>query len=168
MKKTAFAVLFAALASAATAGSAQAQVLPLSVEPRIDAGIPVGDTGDVLETGFGFGINASLHLTPTFALYGGWSRFELGFKDNLSLEDGADFEDDGFHLGGKVLLGTGGGVVMPYLQAGALFHEETGFEAGGGLMYSVGSNLAVTPAATYRKIENLEYVTLGVGLNLRL
>ena len=168
MKKTPFAALLAALALAASAGSASAQVLPLAVEPRIDAGIPVGDTGDVLRTGFGFGVNASLHLTPTFAVYGGWSRFELGFKDNLNLENGADFEDDGWHLGGKVLLGTGGGVVMPYAQAAALFHEETGFEAGGGLMYSVGGNLSVTPSATYRKIENLEYVTLGVGLNLRL
>ncbi len=155
----------AAAFGAADAAHAQQTLLPLSFEGRIDAGIPVGDFGDGAKTGVGFGINAQLHLTPQFAAYGGYSRFEFD-ADGLLGED--EIEDDGWHAGGKVFFGSGLGVSNPYLQVGALFRDdETGIEAGGGWEYWVGGNLAVTPQATYRKVAEREYVGLGVGARIR-
>ena len=157
--------LLVAIALAAGADRAAAQgTLPLSVGVRIDAGIPTGDAGDVFETGFGFGVEAALDLTPTFAIYGGYSQFQF----NVEGLDDVEAEEDGFELGGRVLLGTGGAVWTPYVQAGVLFHEETGFEIGLGAEYPVGNALSLTPMVRYRSIEELDYVTLGVGLSLRL
>lgn len=168
MKKTALAGLIAAAAAfgAADAAHAQRSMFPLSFEGRIDAGIPVGDSGNLYNTGVGFGVNAQLHLTPQFAAYGGYSRFEL---DAESILGGGEVEEDGWNAGGKVFFGSGLGVSSPYLQVGALFREdETGFEAGGGWEYWVGGSLAVTPQAMYRKIDDLEYVAVGVGARIRL
>ncbi|HEX8692075.1 MAG TPA: outer membrane beta-barrel protein [Longimicrobium sp.] len=163
--KKAFAGLLAALVLACGAERAAAQgTLPLSFGVRIDAGIPVGDTDDVLETGFGWGLEAAFDLTPTFALYGGYSSFSFDITDT---DVEADF--DGFEAGGRVLLGTGGAVWTPYAQFGALFHEdEVGFEVGLGADYPVGNALSLTPMARFRKIEDVQYVTLGVGLSVRL
>ena len=64
-------------------------------------------------------------------------------------------------------LGTGGGIYNPYFQLGALFQDdETGLEAGLGGFYPVGQNLSLTPMVRYRTIDDLDYVTIGVGLNL--
>lgn len=167
MKKTVLAGLMAAAAAFGAVDAAHAQQFsfPLSLEGRIDAGIPVGGSGNVYNTGVGFGVNAQLHLTPQFAAYGGYSRFEL---DAESVLGGDGVDEDGWHAGGKVFFGTGLGVSNPYLQVGALFREdETGFEAGGGWEYWVGGNLAVTPQALYRKVDNLEYVAAGVGARIR-
>jgi hypothetical protein len=163
--KKAFAGLLAALALACGAERAVAQgTLPLSFGVRIDAGIPTGDTGDVLETGFGWGVEAAFDLTPTFALYGGYSSFSFDAEDT-----GDEADLDGFEAGGRVLLGTGGAVWTPYAQFGALFHvDEVGFEVGLGADYPVGNALSLTPMARFRKIEDVQYVTLGVGLNFRL
>lgn len=157
--------LLVALAVAAGAGRAAAQgTLPLSVGVRIDAGIPVGDAGDTFETGFGWGVEAALDLTPTFAIYGGYSQFQFDV-DDLDVE----VEENGFDLGGRVLLGTGAAVWTPYAQFGALFHEdEVGFEVGLGADYPVGNALSLTPMVRYRSIEDFDYVTIGVGLNFRL
>lgn len=175
MKKTPFAVLLAALSLCATAGTAAAQGGPsLAFEARIDAGLPMGDSRDVLDTGFGYGVNAFVHLTPMLALYGGASRFEFGTANDGPGSGGVvdtddEVEADGFQVGGRVSFGSGLGLFNPYAQAGALFQEgETGFEAGGGFAFAVGGNLSVTPAALYRKVDELEYVTVGVGLNVRV
>lgn len=164
MKKTVTGMLVA-LALAAGAGQASAQgTLPLSIGVRIDAGIPTGDAADGLETGVGFGVEAAFDLTPTFSIYGGFSQFQFDIEGT-----DVEFEENGFDLGGRVLLGTGGGVATPYGQFGVLFHEdEVGFEAGLGLDYPVGGGLSLTPMARYRSIEGLDYVTVGVGLNFRL
>lgn len=165
-KKTVFAGLVAAAAAFGAAGSAHAQrTFPLSFEGRIDAGIPVGESANVLDTGVGFGVNAQLHLTPQFAAYGGYSRFEF---DGEGLLGDVEVREDGWHAGGKVFFGSGLGVSTPYLQVGALFRDDdTGFEAGGGWDYWVGGSLAVTPQAMYRKIDDAEYVGLGVGARIR-
>jgi len=157
--------LLVALALAAGADRAAAQgSLPLSLGVRIDAGIPTGDAGDVFETGFGWGVEAALDLTPTFAIYVGYSQFQFDVED-LDL----DVTEDGFDLGGRVLLGTGGAVWTPYGQFGVLFHEdEVGFEVGLGADYPVGNSLSLTPMVRYRNIEDLNYVTVGVGLSFRL
>ena len=158
MKKT-ITGLLVALSVAAGAGHAAAQgTLPLSIGVRSDAGIPVGDAG------FGFGVEAAWDLTPNFAIYGGFSQFQFDIDDI-----DAEVEENGFDLGGRVLLGTGAGVATPYAQFGVLFHEdEVGFEAGLGADYPVGNSLSLTPMVRYRSIEDLDYVTVGVGLSFRL
>jgi hypothetical protein len=76
---------------------------------------------------------------------------------------------DGGDFGGRVIMGTGGGVWTPFVQFGALFVEgDVGFEAGLGALYPVGQNLSVTPLARYRNVEDFEHVALGIGVSLRL
>ncbi len=157
-------LLAAAVAAALAGGRAEAQsALPISVEGRLDVGVPVGDSGDLLEPGVGFGITGALQLTPLFAIYGGYSKFSFDIDDS-----DVDVETDGGELGGRVTLGTGGGIYNPFFQFGALFHnEDTGLEAGLGGFYPVGQNLSLMPMVRYRTVNDLDYVTVGVGLNLR-
>jgi opacity protein-like surface antigen len=154
-------------ASVAAAAPAAAQDVPLSFEVRLDAGIPVQDTDDLLDRGVGFGARAMLELAPSFAIYGGYSRMEFELDDDFGIDDG-DVEEDGFELGGRVSLGYGHGSTQPYFLLGALFHDdETGLEAGLGADYPVSWNLSVTPEVRYRTIEDLDYLTLGIGLRFR-
>jgi hypothetical protein len=168
MKKTICAAALAALALAVPAAHASAQsLLPLHVEGRLDAGIPVGGSGDALETGVGFGINGSLNLTPMLAVYGGWSRFGFGVQDGGATGDDDEIHDDGWALGGKVIVGSGR--VMPYGQAGVLFRGgDNGWEAGGGVIIPLVSGLSLTPSAVYRKVGELKYVALGAGARVHL
>ena len=165
MNKTlAFLLAASALAGAAPAA---AQGLPVSVEVRLDAGIPTGDAADAFESGVGFGIRASLDLAPTFAVYGGYSQFSFDADEDLGLGD-TEAELEGFELGGRVGLGTGGGVANPYGLLGALFQDdETGLEAGLGADYAVSYNLSVTPEVRYRTIDGFNYITLGLGARFR-
>lgn len=166
MKKT-LALLLAASALAAAPAAAQGS-LPLSAEVRLDAGIPTGDAADVYEAGVGFGVRVSLDVAPTFALYGGYSQFSFDVDDDLGLGGDAELEVEGFEVGGRVGLGTGGGVTSPYAMLGALFHEdETGLEAGIGADYAVSYNLSVTPEVRYRTIDEFNYITLGLGARFR-
>ena len=162
MKKT-LALLLAA-SSLAVAAPAAAQ-LPVSVELRLDAGIPTGDAADAVDTGVGFGVRASLDVAPTFALYGGYSRMEFDVDEDLGE---GDVDEEGFELGGRLSLGYGHGSTQPYVLLGALFHEdETGFETGIGADYAVSWNLSVTPEVRYRNVDELDYLTFGVGLRFR-
>ena len=162
--KKAIAGLLAAAALAAGAGRASAQgTLPVSFEVRLDAGLPVGDFKDAVKSGIGWGVDAAFDLSSTFSIYGGYSSFDFDVKSST-----LTVRDDGFDVGGRVLLGTGVGVMSTYAQFGALFHNgETGFEAGVGAEYPVGPAVTLTPLARYRKINDTQYVSVGVGLTLR-
>ncbi len=162
--KKAIVGLFAVAALAAGAGHAAAQgTLPISLEARIDAGIPTGDFADAFDVGLGWGVFGAFDLTPNFAIYGGYSQFSFDLKDT----DGVNAKDDGFDLGGRVLLGTGAGVWTPFAQFGVLFHDDTGFEVGLGADYPVGTGVSLTPLACFRKVGDAKYVGIGVGLSLR-
>ena len=162
--KKAIVGLFAVAALAAGAGHAAAQgTLPISLEARIDAGIPTGDFADAFDVGLGWGVFGAFDLTPNFAIYGGYSQFSFDLKDT----DGVNAKDDGFDLGGRVLLGTGAGVWTPFAQFGVLFHDDTGFEVGLGADYPVGTGVSLTPLARFRKVGDAKYVGIGVGLSLR-
>ena len=162
--KKAIVCLFAAAALAAGTGRAAAQgTLPVSIEARIDAGIPTGDFGDAFDVGLGWGVSGAFDLTPNFAIYGGYSQFSFDLKDT----DGVNSKEDGFDLGGRVLLGTGAGVWTPFAQFGVLFHDDTGFEVGLGADYPVGTGVSLTPLARFRKISGVQYFGIGVGLSLR-
>lgn len=161
MKKT-FAIIAAAAALAGAQQASAQSVIPLSFEARLDAGVPTGDAGEFYNTGVGFGLRASLDLAPNFAVYGGYSRFTFD-ADDEGLTD-AEAELEGFEVGGRVGLGTGGAVAAPYVLLGALFQDEqTGLEAGLGADYPVSWNLSVTPEVRYRTIDEFNYLTLGIG-----
>jgi hypothetical protein len=161
--KKAIVGLFAAAALFAGGHAAAQGTLPISLEARIDAGIPTGDLHDAVDVGVGWGVQAAFDLTPNFAIYGGYSQFSFNVKDT----DGVNVKDDGFDLGGRVLLGTGAGVWTPFGQFGVLFHDETGFEFGLGADYPVGTGVSLTPLARFRKVGDAQYFGIGVGLSLR-
>ncbi|HEV7586591.1 MAG TPA: hypothetical protein VGO40_00580 [Longimicrobium sp.] len=162
--KRAIAGLLAVTALAAGAGRASAQgTLPVSVEVRLDAGLPLGDFKTAAKTGLGWEVGAAFDVSPNFAVYGGYSSFDFDVRSST-----LKVRDDGFDVGGRVLLGTGGGVMTTYAQFGALFHNgNTGFEAGLGAEYPVGPAVTLTPLVRYRKIADTQYVGLGIGLSLR-
>jgi hypothetical protein len=138
--------------------------LPLSVEVRLDAGIPTGDADDVLDNGLGWEVTGAFDVAPLLAIYAGYSSFQFDVDDDIDPDD--EVETDGFGVGGRVRLG-GHSMWSPFAQFGALFHDdETGFEVGLGGDYGVGNQLSVTPMVRYRSVDELDYVTLGVGLNL--
>lgn len=158
---------FKTLMAAAVLGAAPvaAQDVPLSFEVRLDAGVPIQDTDEVLDAGVGFGVRALLELAPAFAVYGGYSRVEFDVDDDLG---SGDVEEDGFELGGRVGLGYGHGAAQPYFLLGALFHDDdTGLEAGIGADYPVSWNVSVTPEVRYRTVNDLDYLTLGMGARFR-
>ena len=166
MTKWIAAVAVGAVAAGGAAPAAAQSTIPLAVEVRLDAGIPVEDSGDVLESGVGFGVRASLDIAPTFSLYGGYSQFTLEFDDDIVAEQ--DVETNGFELGGRVGVGNGHGGASPYFLLGALFHDdETGLEAGLGADYPVSWQVSVTPEVRYRKLDDLSYLTLGMGVRFR-
>jgi hypothetical protein len=155
----------AALAVLAPAPSQAQSALPLSVEARLDAGIPVGDDPQDLRRGVGWGAQATLAIAPHFGVYGAFSRFDF---DRQAIVGGGTVRDEGFALGGRLTLGTGGGVSMPYAMLGALFHDgSTGIEAGVGTDYAVTYQMSVTPMVRYRTVGDFDYLTLGAGLSFR-
>lgn len=158
-----------AMAAGAAAPAAAQAAIPLAFEVRLDAGIPVdGQDGsyDALDTGVGFGVRASLDVAPTFALYGGYSQFRLNYEDDVVAD--RELETNGFELGGRVGLGSTRGPGSPYFILGALFHDdETGLEAGIGADYPVSWNVSVTPEVRYRTLDQLRYLTLGMGARFR-
>ena len=162
--KRAIAGLLAVVALAAGAGRASAQgTLPVSFQVRLDAGLPLGDFKDATKAGLGWGVDAAFDVSPNFAIYGGYSSFDFDVRSST-----VTVRDDGFDVGGRVLLGTGGGVMTTFAQFGALFHNgDTGFEAGLGTEYPVGPAVTLTPLVRFRKIGDTQYVGLGIGLSLR-
>jgi len=152
----------AALGAGVDRAAAQG-TLPITAEVRIDAGIPTGDLADAFDAGLGWGVIGGFDLTPNFTLYGGYSRYQFNDKSDLDV----DATDDGFEVGGRVRLGTGAGVWTPFAQFGVLFHDETGFEAGLGADYPVGTGVSLTPMARFRKVGDAQYFGIGVGLSLR-
>jgi hypothetical protein len=156
--------VLAAAALAGGAGRAAAQGnLPVSVEVRLDAGLPVGNFKDATKAGLGWGVSGIVDVAPTLGLYVGYSSFDFDIKDST-----LRLRDDGVDVGARLLLGTGGGVLTTFAQFGALFHNgDTGFEAGLGTQYPVSTAVTLTPLARYRKIGDAQYVGLGIGLNLR-
>lgn len=159
-------MLALALGAAVAGGAAPAGAQALAAEVRLDAGVPVDGSANDYDPGVGFGLRASLNLAPSFAVYGGWSRFEFDEEDLLG--DGED-EFDSFELGGRLDLAGGGGHTSPYFLLGAVFQDEddTGIEAGIGAEHAVSWNLSVTPEVRYRQTLRVNYLALGMGARFR-
>ncbi len=190
MKKATF--FLAALSVLGTAGAASAQSrIPLSVEVRGDAAIPVGDFADgEVKNGLGFTASASLQLVPGFAAYGSYSRTEFSADELVGGGDN-DVLDQGWAAGLTASLGGSRGGATPFVGAGLLFHEldvndveqgdaQMGFEVGAGIAVPLGRSVRVTPAVGFRQYglegstvggliptdSNVSYLTAGVGLNI--
>jgi hypothetical protein len=156
--------------------------------------VPTGDLGDLkLNTGLAFGGSVSARIMPHLALYGGWDWAHLS-----SDEDGPagelDVEETGYVIGLRFEHPLGGEVGFPKLrlQAGTTYkHIEIedeegdvvadsghglGWEAGAGLVLSVGERWTVTPGARFRSLSrdldlgmgersmDLRYVAFEVGV----
>jgi opacity protein-like surface antigen len=137
-----------------------------AAEVRLDAGIPTDESDNDYDTGVGFGLRASLGVASTFAVYGGYSRFEFEADDLLG---GGEDEFESFELGGRLDLAGGGGGTSPYFLLGAVFQddEDTGIEAGIGADHAVSWQLSVTPEVRYRQTARIDYLTLGMGVRFR-
>ncbi len=182
----------AVIAALATAGAAHAQSLPipLSVEGRVDAAFPMGDFGDQVESGAGFGAGASLGIARGLGVYGTYSQTRFGVPPGSS--DTPDATDTGFSVGLTAALPGTGARVSPWVGGGVVFHglelngsdarieEEMGFEVGGGLAVGVAPGVRLTPGVGYRRYEasvpalggvaardlTVQYLTAGIGLNI--
>jgi opacity protein-like surface antigen len=159
-------MLALALNAAVVGGAAPAGAQALGVEARLDAGVPVDESDNDYDAGVGFGLRASLDVAPTFAVYGGYSRFQFEEDDVLG---GGEAEFDSFELGGRLSLAGDHGRTNPYFLLGAVFLEDndTGIEAGIGAEHAVSWELSVTPEVRYRQTLRVHYLALGMGLRFR-
>src|SRR4051812_32191976 len=162
MKIAAVLALMLAALVAATPAAAQG-TLPIALELRGDAGVPLGDFHQRFNPGLGWGVQGNVDLTPAFTLYAGYSRAEFSVRYAGDVKA----RDDGFDLGGRAVLWTRGPLGTPFVQVGVLLHDETGVEAGLGTDYRIGNALGIVPLARFRKAGDAQYVALGVGLRLR-
>ena len=181
MKQT-IATFAAALAAVGFAGAAGAQsVIPLAVEARASAAVPIGDfqdTGGGIGTGYGFGASGELRLTPLFGVYGGysWTGYDFDAGDDRVEQQGVD---------AGVRLGLGLGMLNPYARGGIVYHKlddglgeldsKLGYELGAGLSFPLGQVISVTPEVGYTRINDalgddahLSAVRIGVGLRAAL
>jgi opacity protein-like surface antigen len=192
MRKTMYVTAAVAAAMAATTAPAAAQSLPipLAVEGRVDAAFPMGRFGDVAGTGVGFGAGASIGLTPGVGVYGTYSHTRFGA--GVGSSETPDATDSGFSVGVTAALPGATPNVSPWVGGGLVFHqlelggsgagieEDLGFEVGAGVAIAVAPNVRLTPGIGYRSYSasvpalggltardvNVQYLTLGVGLNI--
>lgn len=170
------------------AGPARAQLvpgLPITVEVRPSAAVPVGEFGDAhpgLGAGTGFGVAAKtlLHVTSRIAVYGGYeyARFDCGECTAAGLEDG--LPEAGFEAGIRGVLPYRPWGLDPWLEAGALIGREIeisgaggdlasapalGWSAGAGVSVPLGGSLRLTPGLRYRTHSaEFAFTDLGFGL----
>lgn len=170
----------AALAALAFADGARAQsIIPLSVEARAGAAVPVGgfkDVGGGIGTGYGFGGNVGLKLNPLFGVYGGysWTGYDFDGVDETLTQQG---------LEGGVRVGLGILPLGPYARGGVVYHKlddglerdgKLGYEVGAGLSFPLGIVISVTPEVSYTRIaeaidgQDLSAIRFGVGLRAAL
>jgi opacity protein-like surface antigen len=152
-----------------TAATQRLPDLPLSLEVRVGAGIPIGDfanqePGIEAEPGSAFGVSAAFHLNSVLAVYGGYSSTQFGCPrcESRGLDDSV--VDSGFEFGAEAALPLRLAGFRPWIRAGGLYHELTfsgrgdqlssdrsaGFEVGGGVAFAVLPVLWITPGIRYR------------------
>lgn len=175
--------------------------LPLQAQDRwsldLSAGVavPTGDLGDWgLNTGLAFGSSVGAKLMPHLAVYGGWDWAHFS-TDESGIGGELDIEETGYVLGLRFEHPLRGEVGFPKLRlhaGGTYKHIEIedeegdivadsghglGWEAGAGLMMTVGERWTLTPGVRFSSLSpeldlgaiessvDLQYLAfqLGVG-----
>ncbi|MDB4950814.1 MAG: outer membrane protein beta-barrel protein [Gemmatimonadetes bacterium] len=172
MKKTAS--VLAALAAAAVAGRASAQIpvpniTPFSVEVRAGAAVPTSDFKKDLDLSTGYTVsgNVTYHAMPLLGIYAGYS-YDKYKSPGLSDLAGATVHvvDRGFNAGVRLGIPTPLIPIDPYVKAGVLVghtirlesgsdHSDNvdgkvGFEVGAGVGFTLGPKISVTPGVTFQ------------------
>lgn len=196
MKKIATGLV--ALAAVALAGSAQAQVMPVSpfaLEVRGGLAFPTGDfgEGDDVESGITYGANGTFQFMPMLGIYAGYTRSDFGTDEDV------DITDQGFSGGLRLAIPTPMIPVDPYVKAGVVYNKlefsgtdggvrlgvesdrSLGFEVGAGVGIGLGPRLSFTPQVTYTKyspkfdeaglddvVPDVSHIRVDVGLRMRL
>lgn len=159
---------------------------PLLIEGRVFAGFPTGDfgEGDDLDTGLGFGVEAAYNVTPSLAVFAGYSRLRFGVEG----EGDFDLVDSGLDAGLRYTLPVVGSL-RPYLRGGLVYHEleidrpngnsstdyGLGFDIGGGLAVPLSPRFSIQPSISYVAYSSevdgadfdVSYFTLGTSLAYR-
>jgi opacity protein-like surface antigen len=158
------------LACAAQAAVAQRlPSLPVSVEVRVGAGIPVGEftedePGVGAEAGPSFSAGARFHLSDALSVYGAYSRthFACGACDAAGLDE--QLVDAGGEFGVQAVLPVRLAGASPWVRAGGVYRQLTfsgggdelssdpgfGFEAGGGLSIPLTPSVSLAPGVRFR------------------
>lgn len=160
------------LAAPATAPAQLLPRLPLSLEFRAGAGIPLGDfaesdSGVGAEPGLAVAAGAQLHLGQVIAVYAEYQRTAFGCSRCAArgIDDEVVAEGGGFGLHATPAFPVAG--LAPWLRAGAVVQQltftgrgsslssetATGFEAGGGVALELAGlrpGLSLTPGVRYR------------------
>jgi hypothetical protein len=175
---------------AATAASGRAQVLgvPIALDARLEVAFPLGDFGDIADTGIGGTLSVAVPLVPAFGLYGSYTQIRFG--GGWTGDGTSDATTDGFTVGLTTTL-PGMLEVNPWIGAGLLLHrlevrgtrqgvsDDLGFEVGAGVAVPLADRLRLSPALHYRHFGatipamagltarslTVQYLSLGVGLN---
>lgn len=164
--------LFASLMAVTSLSLAQVagaqSPIPLSVEVRGGAAIPMGDFQERYnaETGVGFGANAVLQIVPMVGVYGGYERNMFSVDDEAGFGPDSEIIDQGFMFGAELALPFGGMGLSPWVRAGGIYNQfsreggnligdfeserKLGFEAGAGISIPLGMVISITPGIRYR------------------
>jgi hypothetical protein len=174
----------AALACSAPA-AAQLRASDFSLGGRVLVARPVGERGEGLDAGTGFGFDVGYELRPGLVVYAGFSRTVFPLADAA---DEADRVDSGLDAG--VLTTSRIGGVPLWLRGGVVLHEaEThlasgggdglddgesgpGLESGFGLALRLGRRLLLLPGVAYTAYPvgdpgGVSHLRAEVGLRLR-
>lgn len=180
-----FALAVAAALACAAPAAAQAATSGFSLGGWVLAAHPVGDRGEGLDAGAGFGFDVGYQLRPGVILYAGFSR--IAFPVEEAAEE-ADRVDSGIDLGVLVARPVGG--VALWFRGGVVVHEaEThlasdggdglddgrsgvGLESGVGVALRLGRHLALVPGVAYTAYPlgdpgGVSHLRAELGLRLR-
>ncbi|HEX8694066.1 MAG TPA: outer membrane beta-barrel protein [Longimicrobium sp.] len=192
MSKRAFAALLGALAVAAAAAPARAQlphITPFSFEARAAAAFPTGDLEDAgASAGWVLSGSATFHAIPLIGVYAGYSYGQFGVED----VDDVHFTEQGFDAGLRLAIPTPLIPIDPWIRGGLVFHKlsldsddpdvggETdtglGFEVGAGLGFGLGP-ISLNPGVSFVQYDaededdveaTVSYFKLEIGGRIRL
>jgi hypothetical protein len=176
---------------------AQQGTPPISLEARGGYTFPLGSFSDDLgaESDFGYGAAVTFNVTPSFGIYGGWSRDVFQCE---ACGPGDQIRASGFEMGGKFILPSEtrahpwvkAGLLAPrsVLRAGASRFESDrhlGFQAAVGLDAPLTETVSLSPALRFNnftsEFEGIEgvfepfqpkadfrYLSFDIGLHVHL
>lgn len=181
--------LFLAVAAVPLCGSGAHGQTPLALEARGGIALPreafTDDTG--ADGGYSTELSVTWGVLPFVGVYGAWQRAEFDREGSES----SVITDQGWAAGVRVSVPTPFIPIDPWIRGGVALHEieaggledggdrGVGVEVAGGLRFSVGNRLSLTPGVTWTRYGfddetvadgkvNVSYLRVEVGLRLGL